>query len=182
MKKYLLLSTIFFVFLTGCSKEDIAREEYLQIMSEELAYIYHADDYFTDILDVHGSSFYDYLNERDKIMKMQEKYHENLNTVKNRLDHIERFYNTYEIPEEFQDISQDFPSLYRLVINNIEEIEVNNIDWDNNEAWDNTDYSEVVDLKLEIIDDFYNTIGLSPDEEVKDNLWCRFAISCNDSN
>lgn len=84
------------------------------------------------------------------------------------MDYIERFYNTYEIPEEFQDISQDFPTLYRLVIDNIEEIEVDHTDWDNNEAWDNTDYSEVVDLTLEIVDDFYNTIGLSPDEEIKD--------------
>lgn len=85
MKKYLLLNCILIMFLAGCSKEDISREEYLQIMSEELAYIYHANDYFTEILDVHGSSFYDYLNERDTIIKMQEKYHENLNTVKKQI-------------------------------------------------------------------------------------------------
>lgn len=182
MKKiHSLLLIIIVLLLAGCGgKEEISREEYIQTMSEELAYIYHSEDYFTQILDVQSDSLNSYSTENDKLIALQDTYHANLNTVKNRLDYIDRFYDTYEILEDFKDVSQDYVSLYNLVVENIEKIELNHIDWDVNEAWDNSDYTEVVDLKLEIIDGFFYK-GITSDEDLEEELWRRFALSCDNS-
>ncbi|WP_031546371.1 hypothetical protein [Salinicoccus luteus] len=167
------------VIVAGCnSKEEISREEYTEYISEELAYLSYADDYYSDLLHIQDETFEDFYSENDKLMKLQETYNENMNTLQNRLDHTQRFYETYEIPEEFREVPQDFQSVYSQTIEVMEGIEVNTLDWNTSNIREDARTDVIVDEKLNIIDSFYFK-GIRADEQVEEELWCRFAVSCS---